>query len=73
MAAETSYFVVNYSSLAGGSYTPKSTTLLSWDAGASTGFICTDVAFTATTGKLIVALYTGVIPTNKALVVFAVW
>ena len=64
MANLTTYFVAEYDTLAGGSYTELSTTLLSWDAGSSTGFIINDIPDTATTGKLICALVSGVIPTN---------
>jgi len=64
MAAETTYFVVVYDNLAGGSFTAKSDTLLTWDAAASSGFIITNIE-NGTTGKLIVALYTGTIPDNN--------
>lgn len=63
MAAETSYFVVTYNTRAGGSYTAKSDTLLSWDGGSSTGFIVTSIE-DGTSGKLVCALYTGSIPTS---------
>lgn len=65
MAAETTYFVVEYDNRAGGSFTAQSTTLLTWDAAASSGFIVTEIEDDSTTGKLIVALYTGTIPDNN--------
>jgi hypothetical protein len=64
MAAETSYIVIEYDNLSGGSFTAESTTLLTWDAAASTGFIVTNIE-DGTTGKLIVALYTGTRPDNN--------
>lgn len=60
MAAQTSYFVVNYDNEASGPFVAEGA-LLTWTA--STGFIVT-VIDRGTTGKLIVALYTGSIPTD---------
>ena len=64
MAAETTYFVVVYDNLSGGSFTAKSDTLLTWDAAASSGFIITNFEV-GTPGKMIVALYSGTIPDNN--------
>jgi hypothetical protein len=62
MASPTTYFVAEYDTLSGGSYTELSTTLLSWSGG--TGFIVTDITDSATSGKLHCALVSGVIPTS---------
>lgn len=64
MASETTYFVCTYDNLSGGSFTELSTTELSWDAGGSTGFIVTNIE-SGTTGKLYVALISGVVPNNN--------
>lgn len=64
MAAATTYFTVLYDNLAGGSFTAKSDTLVTWDAAASSGFIVTNIE-DGTEGKLVVALYTGTIPDNN--------
>lgn len=61
MAAETQYFTVAYDNEASGPFVALSTTLLTWDAGASTGFIV-KVVDDGTTGTLKVALYTGTLP-----------
>ena len=63
MATETTYFVMEYDTLAGGTFTAEGA-LLTWDAAASSGFIVTSVAdpLVATEGKLVCALYTGTIP-----------
>lgn len=61
MAQKTSYFVVNYDNEASGPFVALSTTLLTWTA--STGYIVT-VIDRGTTGKLVVALLTGTIPTD---------
>jgi len=64
MASPTTYFVAKYDTLAGGSYSAEGA-ILSWDAGASTGFIISAIAgATATTGKLHCALLTGSLPTS---------
>ena len=63
MAAETQYFVVDFDTLAGGSYTEESSTVLSWDGGSSTGFIVTSIE-NGTEGRLQCALLTGSIPTD---------
>ena len=64
MATETVYFVATYDNEASGPFVALSTTLLSWSAGASTGYIVS-VIDDGTTGKLHVALVTGSIPTNN--------
>jgi hypothetical protein len=61
MAGQTSYFVVKYDNESGGPFVAESTTLLTWTA--STGFVVT-VIDRGTTGKLVVALLTGTIPTD---------
>lgn len=61
MASETTYFVATYDTLAGGNYTEKSTTNLTW--AGSTGFVVTDIT-SGTIGKLYVALISGTIPAN---------
>ena len=63
MATETQYFVVDFDTLAGGSYTAESSTVLSWDGGSSTGFIVTSIE-DGTEGRLQCALLTGSIPTD---------
>jgi hypothetical protein len=61
MAAPTTYFVVAYDNEASGPFVAESTTLLTWTA--SSGYIVT-VIDNGATGKLVVALYTGSIPTD---------
>lgn len=61
MAVETQYFVVEYDNEVSGPFVAEGA-LLTWPGG--TGFIVT-VIDDGTTGKLIVALYTGAIPTNN--------
>jgi hypothetical protein len=66
MASATTYFVVEYDTLAGGTFTELSTTLLSgtWDGGASTAFVITDIV-SGTTGKMMCALVSGNLPTEN--------
>lgn len=62
MAGDTVYFVAEYDTLAGGSFTEEGADL-TWPG--SSGFIITDVAGAVSTeGKLHVALLTGSIPTS---------
>lgn len=61
MAAETTYFVANYDTEASGPFVALSTNLLTWSGG--TGFIVSLID-NGTTGKLHVALVSGVAPTN---------
>lgn len=63
MAAQTTYFTVNYDNEAGGPFVALSTTLLTWPGGGS-GYIIM-VIDEGTTGTLKVALYSGSIPTNN--------
>jgi hypothetical protein len=65
MAAETTYFVVEYNTLAGGSFTALTDTLLTWVTGSGSAFIVTAIENAdGLTGKLICALYAGAIPTS---------
>jgi hypothetical protein len=43
MAAETTYFVVEYNTLAGGSFTALTDTLLTWVTGSGSAFIVTAI------------------------------
>jgi hypothetical protein len=63
MASPTTYFVAEYDNLAGGNFSELGATLLSWP-GSGTGFVITDIP-DGTTGKIMVALITGSIPTNN--------
>lgn len=62
--AYATYFVVDYDTLAGGSFTAEGT-VATWDAAASSGFIVTAVEnLDGLTGKLYMALLSGSIPTD---------
>ena len=65
MAAQTQYFVVKYDNEASGPFVAESTNLLTWTA--STGFVVT-VIDRGTTGKLVVALLTGSLPTDPMVI-----
>ena len=60
----TAYYILEYSNLAGGSFAEEGA-FVTWNAGADSGFIISDIP-NGTTGKLAIAIIDGSIPPDAA-------